>query len=97
MNKPFKVLKGNRVFVIAPEIPESNLYLDENVKQVLMEKEIEKLNRMKVYAVGETILDIKEGDELLIDRGHLAQAPLIDLGNGIKVLLVSYFNVIMVW
>lgn len=97
MNKPFKVLKGNRVYLEMPEIPQSALYMDENVKQALLEREMENLDRLKVYAVGELVKDVNEGDVVLVDKQHLSQAPIITLTKDLKVLLVSPFNIIHIW
>ena len=44
-----------------------------------------------------TISNIKTGDVVLVDPGVLAKAPLVDLSENEQVLLVSPFDVIMIW
>jgi hypothetical protein len=47
--------------------------------------------------VGDTISNIKTGDVVLVDPGVLGKAPLVDLSETEQVLLVSPFDVIMIW
>jgi hypothetical protein len=47
--------------------------------------------------VGDTISTIKAGDVVLVDPGVLGKAPLVDLSETEQVLLVSPFDVIMIW
>jgi hypothetical protein len=88
MTKPFKKLLGNRIYLIMPVIPESILVLPEEVKKQLISSEQEKFQKLKVYAVGDTISIIQEGDMVLIEPTALANAP---------VIMVSIFNIIHIW
>lgn len=98
MNKPFKKLRGNRVYLLIPEINEGIVVLPEEVKKVLMEKEVEKLDRMKVYAKGDTVPeDIQEGDEVLVDRRAVANAPVVKLTEKLSVLCITSFEIYHVW
>ena len=96
MNKPFKKLRGNRVYLIMPQIPESSLYLDQNVKQVLFEKEKEKLDRMKVYAVGDIVTDIEEGDEVFADKKALVNGTLVKLSETLSVICIQSYDIMHV-
>lgn len=107
MNKPFKKLRGNRVYLLIPEINEGIVVLPEEVKKMLMEKEVEKLDHLTVYAVGDgvnsaaavdgTPNDIQEGDVVLVDRMALARAPVIKLSEKVYVLCVPSFEIYHVW
>ena len=99
MEKPFKKLRGNRVYLLIPKIDEGIIVLPEEVKKVLMEKEVEKLDKMEVYAVGELVLpeDIKEGDIVLVDRVEIARASVIKLTDKLSVLCISSVGVMHVW
>jgi hypothetical protein len=98
MPKEFKLLKGNRVYVIVPEQDDkSKLIVDENTKEELQRVMLKKMARLEVYAVGDTIKDISEGDVILADPGKLKDALLIPLSEERKVLLLSYFDVIHIW
>ena len=47
--------------------------------------------------MGDTISTMKTGDVVLVDPGVLAKAPLVDLSETEQVLLVSPFDIIMIW
>jgi len=92
----FKQLKGNRILLIMPEENKSKLTVDENTKEALQKEMLKKMSKLTVYAVGDMIKDINTGDELLIDPLALQKAPIIPIGDSNK-LLVSYFDVVLVW
>jgi hypothetical protein len=98
MAKEFKLLKGNRIYVSIPKKDEkSKIIVDENTKEELSRKLLEKMRKLTVYAVGDSISDISEGDEILVDPGKLKDGLVIPLTDEKSVLLVSYFDVIHVW
>jgi hypothetical protein len=47
--------------------------------------------------VGDIVTTIKAGDVVLVDPGTLTKAPLVNLSEDEQVLLVSPFDVIMIW
>ena len=65
---------------------------------MLMEKEVEKLDRMVVYAKGGMVPDdIEEGDEVLVDRRAVANAPVVKLTDKLSVLCITSFDIYHVW
>ena len=97
MEKEFKQLRGNRVYLSLPKKEESKLIVDENTKEALNKELLNKLSRLTVYAVGDLITDIKEGDEVLVDPSKIASGLMIPLSNERTVLLISVFDIIHVW
>ena len=92
----FKQLRGNRLLLDLPKKDEGKLIVDENTKEALEREMMQKLNKLTVHAVGDLITDIKVGDEILVDPSALGKAPVIP-NNGENKLLVSPFDVILVW
>lgn len=92
----FKKLRGNRLLLDLPKKDEGKLIVDDNTKEALEREMMQKLNKLTVHAVGDLITDIKVGDEILVDPASLGKAPVI-LINGENKLLVSPFDVILVW
>lgn len=93
----FKKLLGPRLFLDLPKKEEGKLIVDENTKEAL-EKELRaKLQRLTVHAVGDGVTDIEVGDEILVDATALSKAPVIPMGEDDNKLLVSRFDVILVW
>ena len=63
-----------------------------------LEKEMyKKMSKLKVHSVGTATMDVKPGDEVLVDPAALTKAPLIPLSDDEQVLLVSPFDIIMIW
>jgi hypothetical protein len=90
-------LLGNRIYLEIPKKEESKLIVDENTKESLEKEMLKKMNKLKVHSVGTANMDIKVGDFVLVDPAALSKAPLIPLSDDETVLLVSPFDVIMIW
>jgi hypothetical protein len=90
-------LLGNRVYLNIPKKEESKLIVDENTKEALEKEMYKKMSRLTVHSVGTANMDVKAGDVVLVDPQALQKAPLIPLSDDENVLLVSPFDVIMVW
>lgn len=91
-------LLGNRVYLEMPKQDEdSKLIVDDNTKEALQREMLKKFSKLTVHTVGDTISNIKTGDVVLVDPGVLAKAPLVDLSETEQVLLVSPFDIIMIW
>ena len=90
-------LLGNRIYLEIPKKEEIKLIVDENTKEALEKEMYKKMSRLTVHSVGTANMDVKAGDVVLIDPQALQKAPLIPLSDEENVLLVSPFDVIMVW
>ena len=76
---------------------ESKLIVDENTKEALQKEMLKKFSKLTIHTVGDTVSNLKAGDVVLVDPGTLSKAPLINLSDDEQVLLVSPFDVIMIW
>ena len=90
-------LLGNRIYLEIPKKEESKLIVDENTKEALEKEMYKKMARLTVHSVGTANMDVKPGDVVLVDPAALQKAPLIPLSEDEQVLLVSPFDVIMIW
>jgi hypothetical protein len=91
-------LLGNRIYLEMPKQDEdSKLIVDDNTKEALQREMLKKFSKLTVHTVGDTISTMKTGDVVLVDPGVLAKAPLVDLSETEQVLLVSPFDIIMIW
>jgi hypothetical protein len=95
--KEFKKLRGNRVYLNIPEFKESPIYLTEELKQAFIEDEKKKYTSLEVYAVGDLVTDIEEGDKVMVDPQALQNASVINISDEKKVILVSPFDIIHIW
>lgn len=90
-------LLGNRIYLEIPKKEESKLVVDENTKEALEKEMLKKMSKLTVHSVGTANMDVKPGDVVLVDPAALQKAPMIPLSDDQNVLLVSPFDVIMVW
>lgn len=91
-------LLGNRIYLKMPEQQEENkLIVDENTKEALQREMLKKFSKLTVHSVGDIVTNIKPGDVVLVDPGKVSQGHLIELSDDEQVILVSPFDVIMIW
>ena len=50
-------LLGNRIYLEMPKKEESKIVVDENTKEALNKELLKKMSRLKVFAVGTSIVD----------------------------------------
>ena len=95
-------LLGHRVYVEFPEEPTTNIYLDEATKAAMAEDRLKKWERLTVYAVGSSITDLQEGDEIMLDPSLFATPQglkvfKVSLSSTKEVMLISYFDIAHIW
>lgn len=101
MEKEFKKLFGQRVYLEMPDVPKSNLLLDPKSVKEIKEEYLRKISRLKIYAVGDGVSFLKEGDEVLVDPNIFnpenPKIRLVELSETRTVVLISAFDVIHIW
>ena len=90
-------LLGNRIYVEMPKEEESKLIVDENTKEALQKELLKKMSKLTVHSVGTTVTGIVKGDVILVDPAALNKATLVPLSDDETVILISPFDVIMIW
>lgn len=95
MKKPFKKLFGYRVYLLAPKVDSKNVHLTEESKRELIKSKAEEFMKLTVYAVGDSVTIVKEGDKVLVE--NVANAPIINLTEDLSVILVDVHNIIQIW
>jgi len=91
-------LLGNRIYLEVPKQVEDNkLIVDENTKEALQREMLKKFSKLTVHSVGDIVTTIKAGDVVLVDPAKVSQGQLVDLSEDEQVILVSPFDVIMIW
>ena len=99
--KPFKKLKGNRIFLLYPKDVKSAIQLSAETKKVLADEQMKKLNKFTVYAVGDgvTDVDIKEGAEVMVDISALVlrQPPIVEIAPDVEIICVSVLDIAVIY
>ena len=93
----FKQLRGNRLLVNLPEKEESKVILDQETEAALDKEYLLKFDKLVVHAVGDLITDIKPGDKIFVDPVALRSKIITVSIGGKDKLVVSPFDVILVW
>lgn len=97
MEKPFKKVFGNRVYLEVPKMPESSIVISEESKKKWFEDNKLALSKFTVYAVGDSVNSIKEGDVVAVDQPALARAAVLKIDEGKEVIVISIFDVAHIW
>ena len=95
--KPFKKLRGYVVYLIAPPAPSEKIILTEEAKEQMMREKLKEFKRLTVYAVGSQVTDVQEGDEVYVNERAILNATLLELGEGLNVIIVNVNDVIHIW
>lgn len=90
-------LLGNRVYLSIPEDPKSSIHVDAETRAALEHERLKKWGRLTVYAVGEAVVGLEEGDEVMIDPASAQKALRIPLSEDKDVLLVSFHDIAHIW
>lgn len=91
-----KVL-GNRVYLDMPEVKESKLSISPELKRDLKEEEVKKFDKLKVFAVGDTVTSIKPGDEVFLDPLSTRAGIVTVSIEGKEKLITSIFHISHIW
>ena len=97
MSKPFKRLLGNRVLLKTPALPETKLQLSKEAQEQLKSSYLEKLDKLEVYAVGDLVFNIKEGDIVTIPIPNILNSQKIKLSDDLEVCVVNVLDISIVW
>lgn len=95
-------LAGKNILLEIPSIPKSNLKLDRATEEALNEEFISKLNKLTVFAIGNTVnanneeLVLNIGDVVLVHPSLLIK-PLIVKIEKKEYFLVSSYDIKLIW
>jgi len=89
-------LRGQRILLNLPKPPDSQLFLNEKIKNEMMEAQMKKMVKLEIFDVGELVEDVKKGDMVYIPIKELQQADVVEIGNKPKALL-NALSVAIIW
>jgi histidinol phosphatase-like enzyme len=96
--KPFKQLRGRTILLSVPERKKSALELSAKDEEAMMQEAAKMWSRLTVYAIGDKVEDVKEGDEVYVRTSSLNMETVerVDIDGAIKLVL-NEGDVIIVW
>jgi len=96
MEKGFKTLKGVRVMLSIPKKEESIIQLDPKTKKEMDKEFVESFKSLEVYAVGDAVDFVNEGDKVYVPTEDLQKSILVTV-NGEQKLIINSFSIAIIW
>lgn len=98
MSKPFKLLRGRTILLNVPKRKESSIQLSAKDEEVIMAEAVKMWNKLTVYAVGDKVEEVKEGDQVYIRTSALNMEVVerIDVDGEVKLVL-NEGDVVIIW
>lgn len=96
MSKGFKQLKGVRVLLSLPPRDTKGIELSPELKEELDREYAAQLDKLEVYALGDSVVDLKIGDKVYVPTEELKRGTFVTI-NGESKLMVAYHSIALVW
>ena len=91
----FKLL-GPRVLLNLPQINKPTLQLSEELEKQWMEKEMQKFNKLEVFAIGTEVTGVEVGDSVTVNPLFIRNAERVNIEGEDKVV-IRYPDITIVW
>lgn len=89
-------VKGHRVLLNRPKREERLIQLTPEMEEELNMKELVGLKHLEVYAVGEDVVNVSEGDVVYVNLMYLQSAELVEV-DGVEKIMVRDSDIAIVW
>lgn len=98
MRKPFKQLRGRTILLDVPKRKESSIQLTAKDEDMIMQEAMKMWSKLTVYAVGDKVEEVKEGDKVYVRTSSLNMETVerIDIDGEMKLVL-NEGDVIIIW
>jgi hypothetical protein len=98
MSKPFKQLRGRTILLDVPKRKESKIQLSAKDEDAIMQEAMKMWSKLTVYAVGDRVEEVKEGDQVYVRTAALNMETVerIDIDDEVKLVL-NEGDVIIIW
>jgi hypothetical protein len=98
MSKGFKKLRGRTILVNVPKRKESSIQLSAKDEDAIMQEAVKMWNKLTVFAIGDKVEDVVEGDQVYIRTSSLNMEVVerIDIDGEVKLVL-NEGDVVIIW
>jgi len=98
MSKGFKSLRGRTILVDVPKRKESSIQLSAKDEDAIMQEAVKMWNKLTVFAIGDKVEDVAEGDQVYIRTSSLNMEVVerIDIDGEVKLVL-NEGDVVIIW
>lgn len=91
-----KMLRGTRVLISLPEMKKQAIELSEKDKALLEAEARKSWTQLSVFAIGDKVEDVKEGDKVYVRASALELSERIEIEGQMK-LMVHEQDIAIVW
>jgi hypothetical protein len=91
----FKLL-GPRILLNLPQINKPTLQLSDELERQWMEKEMQKFNKLEVFAIGTEVTGVEVGDSVTVNPLFIRNAERVNIEGEDKVV-IRYPDITIVW
>jgi len=91
----FKLL-GPLILLNLPQINKPTLQLSEELERQWMEKEMQKFNKLEVFAIGTEVTGVEVGDSVTVNPLFIRNAERVNIEGEDKVV-IRYPDITIVW
>jgi len=98
MSKPFKQLRGRTILLDVPKRKESAIQLSAKDEDIIMQEAMKMWSKLTVYAVGDRVEEVKEGDKVYVRTSALNMETVErnDIDGEVKLVL-NEGDVVIIW
>jgi len=89
-------LLGNRILISKPEMKESVLALSDGDKALIEAEARKTWSKLEVYAVGDNVINVKQGDKVYIRVTALELAERIEVEGDMKFMIHEQ-DIAIIW
>jgi len=82
-----KALRGKRVLVTVPELKKSAVELSIKDEEMIMQEAMKKWQSIDVYAVGDEVTGVSEGDKVYVQTYALESGEKIEVDGKMRILV----------
>jgi len=91
----FKLL-GPRILLSLPQINKPTLQLTDELERQWMEKEMQKFNKLEVFAIGTEVTGVEVGDSVTVNPLFIRNAERVSI-EGEEKVVIRYPDITIVW
>ena len=96
MSLGFKQLMGVRVLLSLPPRDTKGIELSPELKEELDREYAAQVDKLEVYALGDSVGNLKVGDKVYVPTEELKRGTFVNI-NGEAKLMIAYHSIALVW
>jgi predicted esterase len=89
-------LLGHRILLNNPNLKEPTIELTSELLEEFKREQLKKLTKLTVYAVGDEVVKVKEGQEVYVQTMYLTNPEWVEV-DGEHKIMVREMDIALIW